>query len=176
MSESDLRYPIGRYTPPAAYTPSWRASCIAQFAAAPAALRAALDGLADEQLDTPYRPGGWTVRQLAHHVPDSHLNMYIRLKWTLTEDRPTIKAYDEVAWADLPDTTATPIEVSLRLLEAVHERAGRLFSAMSERDFDREYVHPESGPHSLHYLVGLYAWHGRHHVAHITALRARMGW
>lgn len=176
MTKSDLQYPIGRYESPAAYTPDWRATAIAQLAATPAAMRAALDGLTDEQLDTPYRPGGWTVRQVAHHVPDSHLNMYIRLKWTLTEDRPTIKPYDEVAWAELEDSRTTPIEVSLRLLEAVHVRADALLRAMAEADFDRRYLHPDSGEHPLNHLVGLYAWHGRHHVAHVTALRARMGW
>ncbi len=176
MTEADLRYPIGRYESPNAFTPSWRATSIEQLAAAPAAMRAALHGLSDAQLDTPYRPGGWTVRQVAHHVPDSHLNMYVRLKWTLTEDRPTIKAYDEVAWAELEDSRSTPIEVSLRLLESVHHRIDRLLRAMSEADFVRRYVHPETGEHTLHHLLGLYAWHGRHHVAHVTALRQRMGW
>lgn len=176
MSQPDLRYPIGGYTSPVAYTPSWRAASIDQLAATPAAMRAALHGLTDEQLDTPYRPGGWTVRQLAHHVPDSHLNMYVRLKWTLTEDRPTIKPYDEVAWAELEDSRTTPIEVSLRLLESVHDRVDRLLRSMTEADFDRRYVHPDSGEHPLDHLLGVYAWHGRHHVAHVTALRSRMGW
>lgn len=176
MTQPDLRYPIGRYEAPATYSPTWRALAIDQLAAVPDAMRAALGGLTDAQLDTPYRPGGWTVRQLAHHVPDSHLNMYIRLKWTLTEERPTIKPYDEVAWAELEDSRSTPIEVSLHLLESVHARADRLFRAMSDGDFERRYVHPESGEHSLHHLVGMYAWHGRHHVAHVTTLRDRMGW
>lgn len=176
MTTPDLRYPIGRYTAPDVYTADWRAARIDEMAALPAALRAAVAGLSPEQLDTPYRPGGWTVRQVVHHVPDSHLNMYLRLKWALTESTPTIKPYDEVAWAELPDSRLTPVEVSLSLLDAVHDRGVRLLRAMSEADFARRYVHPESGEHPLNYMVGSYAWHGRHHVAHITSLRDRMGW
>lgn len=175
MTEQDLRYPIGRYAPPPSFTPEWRRGCIDRIAATPAALRAAVHGLDDGALDTPYRPGGWTVRQVVHHVPDSHLNAYVRLKLALTEDCPTIKPYDEEAWALLADSRSTPVEVSLQLLESVHDRWVRILRAMSDADFDRTYVHPDSGRHALTHLVGLYAWHGEHHVAHVTSLRARLG-
>ena len=175
MTDLDLRYPIGRYAPPAAYSDQWRRQCIDAIAAAPAAMRAAVAGADAALLDTPYRPGGWTVRQVVHHVPDSHLNAYVRLKLALTEDRPVIKPYDEEAWARLEDSRSTPIEVSLQLLDAVHDRWGRLLHAMAPADFERRYVHPDTGEHTLHHLVGLYAWHGAHHVAHITALRERLG-
>lgn len=175
MTAPDLRYPVGVYEAPADYTPSWRDACVDAIAETPAAMRAALRGLTEAHLDTPYRPGGWTVRQLAHHVPDSHLNAYVRLKLALTEDVPTIKTYDEAAWARLDDSRTTPIDVSLALLEAVHDRFVRLLRVMPDDDFDYRYRHPETGEHTLNHLVGLYAWHGRHHVAHITALRAREG-
>lgn len=175
MTAPDLRYPIGRYAPPSSYTPEWRLQRLAELAAAPAALRAAVHGLTDVQLDTPYRPGGWTVRQVAHHVPDSHLNAYIRLKWALTEHRPVIKAYDEVSWAELPDTRVTPVDVSLALLESVQDRFVRLLRSLPDESFSRVYVHPETGEHQINHLVGLYAWHGRHHTAHITTLREREG-
>ncbi len=175
MTAPDLRYPIGRYAPPDAYTPEWRDQRLSELAAAPAAFRAAVNGLTDAQLDTPYRPGGWTVRQVAHHVPDSHLNAYIRLKWALTEDRPVIKAYDEVSWAELGDTRLTPVEVSLTLLESVQDRFVRLLRSLSDDMFSRVYLHPETGEHQINHLVGLYAWHGRHHTAHITSLREREG-
>lgn len=173
MTAPDLRYPIGRYAAPPSYGATWRAERFSELEAAPAALRAAVAGLSEAQLDTPYRPGGWTVRQVAHHVPDSHLNAYVRLKWALTEERPTIKAYDEVAWAELPDTRATPLEVSLTLLASVQDRFVRLLRALPDEAFGRVYVHPESGEHPIDHLIGLYAWHGRHHIAHITALRER---
>ncbi|MBK8646062.1 MAG: bacillithiol transferase BstA [Gemmatimonadetes bacterium] len=176
MTALDLRYPIGRYAPPTAFSATWRAAQIARIAATPSALRAAVAGLSDEQLDTPYRPDGWTVRQVVHHLPDSHLNAYVRLKLALTEDRPTIRPYDEVAWAQLEDSRSTPIEVSLQLMDSVHDRFVRLLRSMNDADFDRRYVHPDSGEHTLHHLLGLYAWHGDHHVAHVTALRARMQW
>lgn len=173
MPAADLRYPIGPYVAPDAYTPDWRTARIAEIAAVPAAFRAALQGLTEAQLDTPYRPGGWTVRQLAHHLPDSHVNAYVRLKLALTEDRPTIKPYDEERWALLDDSRSTPIDVSLALLEAVHDRFVRIWRSLGEADFERRYVHPASGEHTVHHLLGLYAWHGLHHVAHVTALRAR---
>lgn len=175
MTAPDLRYPIGHYTRPSAYTPDWREQRLAELSAAPAAFRAAVNGLTEAQLDTPYRPGGWTVRQVAHHVPDSHLNAYIRLKWALTEDRPVIKAYDEVSWAELADSRVTPVEVSLTLLESVQDRFVRLLRSLSDEQFARVYVHPETGEHQINHLVGLYAWHGRHHTAHITSLREREG-
>jgi hypothetical protein len=173
MSLPDLRYPIGPYVAPDAYSLAWRQARIAEIAAVPAAMRAALLGLTEAQLDTPYRPDGWTVRQVAHHLPDSHLNAYIRLKWALTEERPTIKPYDEERWALLEDSRSTPIDVSLSLLEAVHDRFVRLWRALSDAEFERRYVHPATGEHTVHHLLGLYAWHGLHHVAHVTALRAR---
>jgi hypothetical protein len=133
-------------------------------------------GLSPEQLDTPYRDGGWTVRQVVHHVPDSHMNAFIRTKLALTEVDPTIKPYDEKAWSVLADVRNTPIETSLVLLETLHERWNHLLRALSEADFSRTLVHPEHGPRTLDWLVALYAWHGAHHVAHITSLRERMDW
>ena len=175
-----LKYPVG----PCSYRPSANAeerrAWIDELAACPANLRAAVAGLDARQLDTPYRSGGWTVRQVVHHVPDSHLNAYVRFKLALTEDTPVIKPYDEAAWAKLADTAATPIEVSLDLLERLHTRWVVLLEAMTETDFARRFHHPESGTMSPAmsldtYLSG-YAWHSRHHVAHITRLRSRMGW
>jgi hypothetical protein len=172
----DLRFPVGRFdvrAPVAAeQIPGW----IGQVADTPARLRAAVEGLSAEQLDTPYRPGGWTVRQLVHHLPDSHMNAYGRLKLALTEDEPTIKPYDESAWAELEDSRGTPPEVSLTLLEALHDRWVRLLRALGPEDFARTLRHPEMGVMRVDALTGLYAWHGRHHVAHVTGLRGRMGW
>jgi hypothetical protein len=172
----DLRYPIGKYTKCESLTDAQRAEAIAQIAAAPNDLRNAVAGLSREQLDTPYRAGGWTVRQLIHHMPDSHMNSYIRLKLALTEEEPTIKAYEEQLWAELADTRDTPVEISLTLFEALHHRWGILLSSMRPEDFSRRLRHPVNGPMSVDNLVGIYAWHGRHHIAHITALREREGW
>ena len=155
--------------------PGERRAAIAQIRAAPSQFRAALEGLDERQLDTPYRPGGWTLRQVAHHVPDSHLNAYIRCKLALTEDAPTIKPYDQAAWARLPDSQLC-IDVSLRLLDAVHERWVVLLDALSESEWERTFVHPEVGLTRLDQLAALYSWHGRHHTAHVTSLRERMGW
>lgn len=171
----DLRYPVGKLQIPAEITPEIRQQWIGVMAETPARLRLAVAGLSDQQLDTPYRNGGWTVRQVVHHLPDSHLNSYIRFKWALTENNPTIKAYDEQGWAMLPDSKG-PIEPSLEMLEALHRRWVSLLSAMSEADFARSLVHPESGPTNLNRLLAVYAWHGPHHVAHITELRKRMNW
>ena len=147
------------------------------IAAAPAKMRAAVSGLTDEQLDTPYREGGWTVRQVVHHVPDSHLNAYCRLKLALTEERPTIRPYDESTWAKLDDSRLTPIEVSLTLLESLHARWMTLFRSMKPEDFGRTFRHPEhEGTQTVDWLVAMYAWHGKHHAGHITSLRERMGW
>lgn len=174
---TDLRYPIGRPSletaPP---TPEERQTMIEEIAALPANLRAAAAGLTDEQLDTPYRPDGWTVRQVVHHVADSHINSYVRFKWALTEDDPTIKAYDEGAWALLADSKLTPIDVSLDLVDSLHRRWVVLLKAMTEEEFARSFRHPKLGLVSLNMAVLIYAWHGRHHVAHITSLRERMGW
>jgi hypothetical protein len=173
---SDLRFPTGKFTPDPNVTPEKRTTWIRAVAGTPAAMRAAVHGLDDRQLDTPYRPDGWTVRQVLHHVPDSHMNAYIRFKLAMTEDNPTIKTYKESAWANLADTPGTPPEVSLALLEAVHTRWGVLLDSMKNGDFERPLLHPEQGQITLDRLLQLYAWHGPHHVAHITELRKRSGW
>ena len=173
---TDPRYPTGRFTPPDQPTREWRAQAIAVIADTPQQMRDAVQGLDENQLDTPYREGGWTLRQVVHHVPDSHVNAYVRLKLALTEPGPVIKPYDEAAWANLVDTTTVPIDVSLNLLDAVHTRFVALLRSMKDDDFRREYVHPETGRHPLDYLLAMYAWHGPHHIAHITTTRARMGW
>jgi uncharacterized damage-inducible protein DinB len=172
----DLRYPIGRPELKPELTEAERTDFIARIEACPAELRQALAGLSPEQLETPYRPGGWTLRQVAHHVPDSHMNAYIRFKWTLTEEEPSIKAYHEDRWAQLADSRITPVEVSLGLLESVHRRWIDLLRAMSPADFQRALVHPENGRRTLDQMLALYAWHGAHHTAHVTSLRERMGW
>lgn len=171
----DLRYPIGR-PEVKELTGAERAAAIETIAETPARLRAALAGLTPEQLDTPYRPEGWTVRQLAHHVPDSHLNAYVRFKLALTEDEPAIKSYEEALWAELPDTRNTPVEVSLTLLDAVHQRWVNLLRALGPDDFRRTMSYPGRGRITLDHLLCIYAWHGPHHVAHVTGLRERMGW
>jgi hypothetical protein len=173
---TDLRYPIGTFSYDPDVTSDTRCACIRQIAGAPGALRAAASGLDERQLDTPYRPAGWTIRQVVHHVPDSHLNAYIRFKLALTEDNPTIKAYDQAAWATVADTARTPIDVSLALLDALHQRWVVLLESLADRDFPRPLHHPEIGPITLDFLLQMYAWHGRHHVAHITELRKREGW
>ena len=174
---TDLRYPVGRFRrPESPLDDADRRRAIDAIAAAPGKLRAAVAGLTDAQLDTPYRPDGWTVRQVVHHVPDSHMNAYVRFKLALTEDEPTIKPYDEARWAELPDTRGTPIETSLLLLEQLHDRWVRLLRAMSADDFARRLRHPEMGVQRLDQVLALYDWHGRHHVSHVTSLRERMGW
>jgi len=173
---TDLRYPIGPFKFDGDATPARRAARIADIAATPAALRAAVRGLSDPQLDTLYRLGGWTVRQVVHHVPDSHMNAYIRMKLCVTEDSPTIKPYDEKAWAELPDGREGSIDGSLTLLELLHERWVRFLRGLPDGAFERTVMHPESGVWSLDRLVAMYAWHGKHHTAHVTALRERMGW
>jgi uncharacterized damage-inducible protein DinB len=172
----DLRFPIGPFRRPAALTPDERRVAIQAIAATPANLRSAVRDLSDAQLDTPYRPEGWTVRQVVHHVPDSHSNAYTRFKLALTEEMPTIKPYDENAWARLDDTRTTPIETSLLMMDALHDRWVRLLGAMAPDDFARKLNHPENGIMNLDQLLALYAWHGDHHVAHITNLRSRNGW
>lgn len=173
---SDLRYPIGTFSCDSNVTPEHRRASIRQIAGAPAALAAVVSGLDQARLATPYRPGGWTVRQVAHHVPDSHINAYVRFKLALTEDNPTIKLYDEAAWANLADTERTPIEWSLTLLDALHRRWVLLLESLDEADFARPLQHPENGAMTIDRLLQLYAWHGRHHVAHVTGLRQREGW
>ena len=173
---TDLRYPVGKLTYDSDITDGKRTAWIRQIAEAPAALRAAVEDLSDAQLDTPYRPEGWTVRQVVHHVPDSHMNAYIRYKWTLTEADPTIKPYNEAAWANLADTRLTPVSVSLDLLDAVHRRWVVLLESLKDDDFAKPLRHPEYGAMTLDRLLQMYAWHGRHHVAHVTSLRTREGW
>lgn len=173
---TELQYPIGRLTFDPNVTDEKRRAWIRQIAEAPGALRSAVAGLDAAQMDTPYRPGGWTVRQVLHHVPDSHMNAYIRFKLALTEDNPTIKPYDEAAWAAVADTARTDPEVSLRLLDALHSRWVVLLESLKPEDFARPLRHPESGPMTVDRLLQMYAWHGRHHVAHIVALRERSGW
>ena len=177
LASSDLRYPIGEFRLDGEITEQRRAAWIADVADAPAHLRAAVRGLTAEQIETPYRSGGWTVRQVVHHVPDSHLNAYIRFKLALTEDEPTIKPYEEARWAELGDTRATPLDVSLTLLAALHERWVVLLRSLGPADFARTFRHPEHARlFTLDRALAMYAWHGRHHVAHITALRERVGW
>jgi hypothetical protein len=174
---TDLRYPIGRADMTIAGTPERRQAWIDDIAKAPGALRAAVAGLTPAQLDTPYRPGGWTVRQVAHHVPDSHMNAYIRYKQALTKEMPTIMAYDEAKWAELPDSSTVPVDVSLAMLDALHHRWVALMRATPAEAFARGFEHPEANRrYTLDQVLNLYSWHGRHHVAHITALRAREGW
>jgi uncharacterized damage-inducible protein DinB len=153
-----------------------REAAIGALEAAPQKLREAVAGLTAEQLDTPYREGGWTLRQVVHHLPDSHMNSYIRCKWALTEDEPVIKPYFEDRWATLPDTYETPPQVSLALLGALHERWVTLFRALSAEDFTRTFVHPESGVQTLQQALAYYAWHSEHHHAQIVGLRQRRGW
>jgi uncharacterized damage-inducible protein DinB len=172
----DLRYPIGSFDLDDTPTDEQITQAINEIAEAPAKLRAAVEGLTSEQIETPYRPGGWTVRQVVHHVPDSHLNSYCRFKLALTEDEPTIKAYHEDRWAELGDVRAAPIEVSLALLESLHERWVLLLKSLAQPDFARTFRHPDIGVVSLAQSACLYAWHGRHHVAHVTSLRKRMRW
>lgn len=173
---NDLRYPIGRARMETRLEEGRRRELIDQIEETPARLRAAVAGLTPEQLDTPYRPGGWTVRQLVHHVPDSHLNAYVRFKLALTEQEPAIKTYDEALWAELPDTRAVPVEVSLALLENLHRRWVALLRSLGAAELEKTLRHPDHGLLNLNQLLGLYAWHGRHHTAHVTALRERMGW
>ena len=173
---NDPRYPIGQFEPKATIDIRSRKRLISQIEQAPAKLRAAVKGLNKRRLDTPYRDGGWTVRQVVHHLPDSHINAYVRFKLALTESEPTVKPYDENLWSGLTDARTASIDASLQLLESLHERWTILLKSMDPSDFSRKFVHPEYGPRDLDWLVQLYAWHGRHHVAHITSLRDRIGW
>ena len=177
VTETELRYPVGKFDFDAPVNEADYPKLIAAIAETPVALRSAVAGLSRDQLETKYRPGGWTVKQVVHHVPDSHLNAYTRFKLALTEDEPTIKPYDEAAWAGLADSRKVPIEVSLDLLDALHLRWVALLRSMDTDDFNRGLRHPEQGRLlTLKQMLGLYAWHGRHHVAHITSLKKREGW
>lgn len=172
----DLRFPVGKFHYEGTPSDQQKQTFLQEVEQTPAKLRAAVKGLSDSQLDTPYRPDGWTVRQVVHHVPDSHLNAYVRFKLGLTEDDPTIKPYAEDRWAELSDTKATPIEVSLTLLDSLHDRWVRLLRSLTPEQWKRTFRHPEMGPMTLEKTLALYAWHGRHHVAHVTELRKRMSW
>ncbi len=172
----DLKYPIGRFEFTGALTEDERRKCIHQIEAAPVRLRAAVEDLSEEQLDTRYRPRGWTIRQVVHYLPDSHLNSYTRFRLALTEDDPTIRAYDEAAWAELHDARTGPVGVSLDLLDALHRRWAGLLRNMDDGDYRRGFRHPELGAVTLEASVALYAWHGRHHIAQITSLRQRREW
>lgn len=175
MSE-DLRYPIGNFSFDAANGASNRVASIQAIEELPVRLRQAIAGLNDEQLQTPYREGGWTVHQLIHHIADSHINSFVRFKLALTEDKPTIKTYEEADWAETTDVTQVPVEISLKLLDALHERWFILLASLSDEAFARQLNHPDHGLIDLEYLTALYAWHSRHHTAHIANLREKMNW
>ena len=173
---ADPRYPVGKFEPPTVVGEADRETFIRQIVETPARLREAVGGLTLEELETPYREGGWTIRQVVHHVPDSHLNSYVRFRLALTEDEPTIKPYMEDRWAELPDARTAPIDLSLVLLDSLHRRWVALLRSLTPEQWKRRFRHPELGVVPLERNLALYAWHGRHHVAHITSLRERMGW
>ncbi|WDM23358.1 YfiT family bacillithiol transferase [Paenibacillus polymyxa] len=175
--DKDLRYPIGSFVVPDTITEEQLIAWIHDIAELPAQLRQAVEGLNEQQLNTPYREGGWTIRQVVHHVADSHMNSYIRFKLALTEDTPTIKPYDEGRWAEIPDARELPLEPSLQLLEGLHERWVTVLRSLGEDQLHRSFIHPESGQTTrLERNIGIYAWHGKHHTAHITSLRERNAW
>ena len=171
-----LRYPVGEFTGPGSSSAEVRAENVETLRLLPDRLAAAVAGLSDPQLDTPYREGGWTVRQVVHHLADSHANAYVRVKLALTEDWPTVKGYEEAAWAELVDARLLPVSVSLKMLAALHERWVTLWESLEEKDFRRGYVHSEYGRTDLTQSLASYDWHSRHHTAHIVNLRLRMGW
>jgi uncharacterized damage-inducible protein DinB len=173
---TDLRFPVGKFHYEGLLSEEQKQASLDEIARTPAKLRAAVKEFSEAQLDTPYRPGGWTVRQVVHHLPDSHMNSYVRFKLALTESEPTIKPYAEDRWAELADSKSTPVEVSLTLLESLHDRWVRLLRSLSPEDWQRTFRHPAMGAMTLEKTLALYAWHGRHHVAHITSLRERSGW
>jgi uncharacterized damage-inducible protein DinB len=173
---ADPRYPIGKFSFDGSLTEQQKSRFLDDVEQTPARLRAAVQGLSEKQVDTPYRDGGWTVRQVVHHVPDSHMNSYVRIKLALTEDEPTIRPYMENLWAELPEAKTAPVELSLALLEFLHKRWNLTLRAIQPEQWKRTFRHPELGTMNLEKALALYAWHGRHHVAHVTALRERMGW
>jgi DinB superfamily len=173
---SDLRYPIGPLAAATPFTPAHRAAAIKTLAEAPARFRLAVAGLSDAQLDTPYRPAGWTVRQVVHHVVDSHINAYLRTKFALSDDNPTIRPYPEQIWAEMADARTAPVSMSLTLLDALHGRWVMLLQSLAPELYARTLLHPERGLMSLDDLLAMYEWHSRHHAAHITELRGREGW
>lgn len=171
-----LRFPVGKFQPPATFSPEVRRAGIEVLRQLPSALVEATAGLSQKQLEVPYREEGWTLRQVVHHVADSHMNAYVRVRLALTEDWPTIKPYAEDLWANLTDARTLPVDVSLTLLDALHTRWVTLFESLTEAEWKRGYIHPALGRQALEEVVSLYAWHSRHHTAHITSLRQRMGW
>lgn len=174
---SDPRYPIGKLSPVVALSTQARAAAIQSIAATPKHLAAAVQGLSEHQLDTPYREGGWTVRQTVHHVADSHIQAFSRIRKALTEDWPAVTPYKENLWSELTDSRTLPVEISLRLLDALHTRWVVLLRSIDVADWsNRGYMHPVNGKQNLDQMTALYAWHGLHHTAHITRLRERMGW
>jgi DinB family protein len=175
MTTTDLSYPLGRFSGEQLTTAN-RSRILLEIAELPGRLRDAVEGLSESQLDTAYRPGGWTVRQVVHHLADAHLHSYIRSRAALTESAPTIMAFDENAWAKLKDARSGPTEPSLLILDGIHSRWNQLLQSLSETDWDRQFIHPARGPLTNRTHVPIYAWHGRHHTAHITELRKRMGW
>ena len=176
MNATDPRYPIGRFAPPAEVTPAMRGGFIEAIAGLPAAVRAAVQPLGEAERQTPYREGGWTVAQVVHHLADSHINAYVRIRLALTEEAPTIKPYDEARWAELSDAASPDMEASLRILEGVHQRWTALLRTLAPADFARTFVHPKNGLTTVDRQLALYAWHGKHHLAHVTTLAERMGW
>jgi hypothetical protein len=173
---ADARYPIGKFSFDGILTQEQKAKFLDDIEQTPARLEASVRGLSDKQLDTPYRERGWTVRQVVHHVPDSHLNSYMRFKLALTEDEPMIRPYMEDRWAELPEAKTAPIGLSLELLSSLHKRWMLMLRALQPADWKRTFRHPEIGLMTLEKNLALYAWHGKHHVAHVTGLRERMGW
>jgi len=172
----DLRYPVGPFEPVSTLTPDQRRAAIDAIADVPARLRAAVANLTEAQLDTPYRPGGWTVRQLVHHIADSHMNALTRFKLALTEDEPLVKTYEENLWAELADTKTPPIDSSLAIIDNLHKRWVILLRSLETAQFERKFRHPQWGLGTVDFLLAQYAWHGKHHVSHITSLRERNGW
>ena len=171
-----LRYPIGRFQKQESLSPDQRASALRSLHQSPQKLHQAVNDLSTEQLDTPYREGGWTVRQLVHHLADSHMNAYVRMRLALTEDWPTVKPFNEAQWAKLADARLGPVESSVEILSALHARWVMLLTSLNEEDWKKGYVHPENGRQTIEQVLALYDWHGRHHLAHIAELRARMHW
>jgi len=180
MEKSDLeklKYPIGKYIAPETYSAEYLSSKIEEIVLFPEKLKQETIHLSDEQLDTPYRPGGWTVRQVIHHCAESHMNCFIRIKWALTENNPVIKAYDEVLWAELPDNLVMPIQPTLSLLDGLHSRLVFIMKNLSESDLEKSFIHPENNSENkIKQMIGTYAWHGNHHLAHITALKKYKNW
>lgn len=176
VNTPDLRYPIGQHVPRHSHSDMSHAAAIAAIAEVPSNLRRAVDGLTDAQVDTPYRPEGWTVRQLIHHVADSHMVLYVRLRIALTEDRPAVKTWDEAKWAELEDASTMPLDASLAIIEAVHARLVRLVRTLAPVQFARTMLHPDWGEISVDDLLELCAWHGKHHTAHLTEIVRRSGW